>query len=691
MTQGTGRGAAWGALAALAALAAAVATLLSPTGGLRGRYAILGPEGAEVTVHERIDRRLDFPVPQRLDAAYIFNWRYEPPPRGFGFPAGMPPYRIHWRGLLVVPETGRYGFAAEVTGEVVLRIDGAPLDLPPDAVGDRELSAGLHPIEVDYTLAQGDARLVLRWKPPGGRLRAIPERFLAPEPGAPERGGTRRLLALILLAGTGVLVAVVWAQARRGRGPGARIAMALAPHRRFLALGAIVLLALVLRLHDYALVPFHHETADEYQHAWEGWHLLHEGRPAAWSTFPDRYPHDQTSEFRWFGDRYVLVRPYFDHPPLFSLPVGLVASLAGARTFLECTLPAMRLVPILLSVLGIVLLFRLAMSYGASEQAALWATLVYATLPVVVLAHRLVKAESLLAILFMGAVLLAGRHLDTGRSRDLWLAAVLSGLSIWTKATGVAVAVVLIVLYLARGRRRAAALTATVCAGFTLAYLAYAAAFDFGIFMKVIEGQATSKWVSLDGLLDLMSGKVVVKYFGRGWYLWLLLAAGVAAFRRERALWLPLAVYAAVLALTVDQRVVYGWYRIPLYPFLCVAAGLYLEEMLRESDLARVVPFAATAVATGLAYAFQAHPYTVAAESAFRAAAPITFAQTKAAVILFVLLAIAPFVLRFAWDRPWTARLARAAAILLVIVFLVANVVTVRDALETYAATRGVQ
>ena len=102
---------------------------------------------------------------------------------------------------------------------------------------------------------------------------------------------------------------------------------------------------------------------------------------------------------------------------------------------------------------------------------------------------------------------------------------------------------------------------------------------------------------------DLLAGKVVVKWFGRGWYLWLLLAAGVAAFRKERGLLVPLLVYGAVIVMTADHRVIYGWYRIPIYPFLCVAAGLYLETLLRDADLFVSAPFAFTAVGTGLLYA----------------------------------------------------------------------------------------
>jgi 4-amino-4-deoxy-L-arabinose transferase-like glycosyltransferase len=657
----------------LAAAVLLLSSLFRGTGGLVGRYYVRGDAG-EILVHERLDPRIDFPVPQRLDAAYIFHWDE----RRFGFPYTMPPYLVRWRGFLAVPQQGRYGFSAEANGHATVRLDGQPLDLSPDVLTDRHLEAGLHPVEIDYELAQGDAKLVLRWQPPGKLLRPIPADYLAADGEALRRGRARRAAGWTLLAFAAGATVLLAARARRPGSVAARLAGLVAAERTRLALGAILILAAALRFHDYALVPFHHETADEYQHAWEGWHLLHEGVPAAWSTFPDRYPIARTVDFRWFGDRYVLVKPYFDHPPLFSILVGLVNSLAGQATypvprdFLFCSLPVMRLVPIVLSLLGLFLVHRLARAYGATEEAALLAALVYAILPVIVLSHRLVKGESLLSLLFMGAILAADRHGRTGARRDAIVAGVLCGLSIWTKATGVAVLATVLILMMARRRFRGAAIAAGLTGGFLALYLLYAWAYDFGIFVQVIRAQATSKWVSLDSILDLLAGKVVVKWFGRGWYLWLLLCAGVAAFRKERSLLLPLAIYGTIIALTADHRVVYGWYRIPLYPFLCVAAGIYLEEMRRESNLFAGFPFAASAVATGLLYAL-----------------PAPLADNQAAVALFALVALGPYLARLVHEGRITRRLAEGATYVLMLLFLLTSVAAVESLLEIYAATRG--
>jgi len=660
---------AWTACAAVAGWLLAAGALLRPAGGLAGTYSFAGADGREVEVLRRVDPAIDFSVPQRLDAAYLFHWDYA----RYGFPTDKPPCVIRWQGLLRAPVAGTYGFSIDASGETLFTLDGQALETHPDTLATRSLAAGLHPVTLDYRLGSGEARIVLSWQPPGRALEPIGESFLASDADGQEAGHARRFWGLLIgLAGLAVLAALVAAGRRHAEGPAGRLLAAIAEDRARIALAAILMLAALLRFHDYALVPFHHETADEYQHAWEGWHLLHEMTPAAWSTFPDRYPPSQTRDFRWFGDRYVLVRPYFDHPPLFSLPVGLLCSLAGARSFLECTLPVMRIVPILCSLAGLLLLYRLARAHLASERAALLACLVYATVPVVILGHRLVKAENLLALLFMGTVLVLTEEGRRSPRRAAVLAGMLSALALWTKATGVAVPATALLMLASRRRYKDAAVVAAIAGAGVALYLLYVSAYDLGLFLRVLQAQGTTKWVSLDAFQDLLGGKVVVKWFGRGTYLWLLAAAAVAAFGRARTLLLPIAVYAAVLCLNADHRVVYGWYRIPLYPFLCVAAGLYLEAMIEEANLYRVLPFAMSAVAGSLLYAL-----------------PEAIGQSRSVAWLFAAATLLPFLPGMIREGPATQRVARAGAGLLLVVFVLANVATVGRLLEVYAATRG--
>ena len=648
-----------------------VGSLLRPAGGLEGSYYSWAEDGSEVLVHRRIDPGINFALPERLDAAYLFHWDVE----RWGVPEDRPHYLVRWSGVLDVPSDGAYGFSVDATGMAALSIDGVPLALSPDTLTVRPLGAGLRRIALDYTSTEGEARVILRWQPPGRTLRPIPQASLGPDAAALAAGRLRRRAGWSLLLAGGVAALLAWGRARRARGaPGEaeRGESWLASRRVPLTLAAILVLAALLRFHDRGLAPLHNETADEYQHAWEGWSLLHTHAPVSWSFFHGFYPQSQVEGIHWFGHAYALVRPYFDHPPLFSLLVGLVTSASGASHFLECTLPVMRLVPIALSLVGLLLLHRLALMYGASARGALLAALVYAVLPILVLSHRLAKAENLLALLFMGAVMLAERHARTGRSRDAVLLGMLCGLSIWTKATGVAVVATAVVLLLSRRRFQGAAIALSTTAGFAGLYLAYVGAYDFRIFMDIVAAQSTSKWASFEAFLDLLQCRVVERTFGRGWYLWLLFAAGMAGFRKGRVFLVPLAIYAGLIVLMSDFRSIYGWYRIPLYPFLCVAAGLYLDEMIEAADLLRVFPFAITAIASGMALAL-----------------PPGLAQSRSAVVLFALLAVAPYVARQARESLLTARAARAATLALVGLFLLTSVAVVADLPEIYSANRG--
>jgi hypothetical protein len=96
--------------------------------------------------------------------------------------------------------------------------------------------------------------------------------------------------------------------------------------------------------------------------------------------------------------------------------------------------------------------------------------------------------------------------------------------------------------------------------------------------------------------------------------------------------------------------------------------------MLRESDLYRTFPFAASAVATGFLYAL-----------------PAGVTATREMVMLFALITLAPFLPRLLTEHPLALRMARGGAVLLLVCFLIASMATVGGLVEIYAAMRGMQ
>ena len=220
------------------------------------------------------------------------------------------------------------------------------------------------------------------------------------------------------------------------------------------------------------------------------------------------------------------------------------------------------------------------------------------------------------------------------------------GISIWAKATGIALPLAACCA-LVKGRRWQALAWVAGCTGLAIGlYLLYGAWFGWSLFLDVM-GQQGSKWVALRTLLDLSGiSRVVGLQFGGGWYLWLGMATASMALGRFRELLAPAAVYLVVLILTVDSRAVFGWYRIPLYPFLCLAGGLFLADWWREKDVPRGLLFGITALATTLAYAL-----------------PEPYERSRMAVLCVLFLTTAG-PLWFLFRPSWVARRARAAAIL---------------------------
>jgi PA14 domain-containing protein/dolichyl-phosphate-mannose-protein mannosyltransferase len=645
-------------IAILYLTAFAMLGLLAPRGGLVAVTSVEKDSGATVPLHSRIDPLIDFPTPHLLEAPLFQHWNLT----ALGFPADIPTFQVRWTGFILSPVSGEYRFLVQAAGQFRLLIDGRPLILSP--VREEEgmkaaLSEGWHPLEVTYRRSEGDAQIRLLWQPPGTSTpQVVPREDLAPTSSAIRGRLTLRLLGGFLAAGWLLAILRVWK--RRDR-PGS-LGDAIRAHHRGVALAGILAVAFLLRWYQFDLIPFHHETADEYQHGWEGWTLLHEGEPTAWTFYPQYYPPDSIRSVRWFGDPYHLARPYFDHPPGFSLLVGAASTLMGARQMWDCTLARMRWVPLLLGLLTTALVARAGWAL-LDPLAGTLAALLYATLPTLVLGNRLVKAENLLAPVLLAQTLWLERYLREGRRAELLKTALGIVAAIWAKATGVAVPLAAALIMAPARRWREISMMAGAAAAALIAYLIYGAVFGWEIFTRILGLQA-SKAIALRTALDLAGiSRIVELQFGGGWYLWLALATATMAMGKHRRLLAPAAVYFAILVATADVRGVYGWYRLPLYPYLCLAGGLMLADWWKEKDPARGFLFAATAVAATLSMAL-----------------PGTAEQSRLTVVLIFGIAGLPAVWHAVWPSLWSARIRSVAVLLVLAAFFLGNVaVTARQ------------
>jgi len=101
-------------------------------------------------------------------------------------PDSITAFSARFTGSLRISTPGQYAFRIEADDGVRLKIDGRVLGeglVPnrPNAIqATAELTAGDHPIEIDYFQSGGGSILEVFWRPPGGEETAVPPAALVP-------------------------------------------------------------------------------------------------------------------------------------------------------------------------------------------------------------------------------------------------------------------------------------------------------------------------------------------------------------------------------------------------------------------------------------------------------------------------------------------------------------------------------
>ncbi|MEA2645000.1 MAG: hypothetical protein QOE92_83 [Chloroflexota bacterium] len=357
-----------------------------------------------------------------------------------------------------------------------------------------------------------------------------------------------------------------------------------------LALGLVLVVAALLRFHDYTLAPTLFDNQDPLQFGWAGLTLITKHSPYAWEIFKV-YKYDYILSAN--GSQYAITHPWLSHPPLFSILVGGWAYLSGARELTDVTPAMMRPVAIILSLVSMALGYVLARRV-IGTGAALLALVLLAVSPGAVLLGREVETEALMAPLFLAALLMIHR-LHTGEGGRIAMAVLLACCVLLplTKVTGVVVAGALGVTLLAGGRWRLAIATVLAgAAGFGL-FAAYGALFDFQLWLAVLaEWRDVHRHGVMAGLEFIVDSAGVGRAFRDGWWQlgWIALGAMMLRGRRGPGALLlawPVVAYAAGMALLGDVLVQgrFGWYRIVLYPVVYAAVGAFALAAIRRPSL----------------------------------------------------------------------------------------------------------
>jgi 4-amino-4-deoxy-L-arabinose transferase-like glycosyltransferase len=248
-----------------------------------------------------------------------------------------------------------------------------------------------------------------------------------------------------------------------------------------------------------------------------------------------------------------------------------------------------RIPPIIISTVNILLVFFLAKKILGTRTAILSA-LVYAMLPVIVVSGHLSKDEQLITSFFITALIFAWRDLNkTGTSnKDILLSASFSGLSILAKITGIAIPMTIAGLYISRRQWKKASFFFASTVFFVLIYLGYGALYDFKSLISVLSYQSSIAFSSLRGCLRLITeARLVLEPVNAGWYILLWFSVIYMIFKhplKSRILAIPLFLYLFFIATAIPFDLDYGWYRIPLYPFLAIGGASLFASFIKNPD-----------------------------------------------------------------------------------------------------------
>ncbi len=352
---------------------------------------------------------------------------------------------------------------------------------------------------------------------------------------------------------------------------------------KYFLVGLLLLFSFLLRFHNYAVYPQRGATSDEYTYSFLGVSLLTQHKPISWSSFQAYGNYKNLTIDKIY---FPIVEPYFDHPPLYGLLSGGWAILNHESTFESIKLSTIRLVPIALSLATTLLVFLIG-SKLFGFKAGLWALLIFATTTTFVMNGRVAVSENLVAFWFALASYLYVLWHEKFTGKRIAILGLICGFSFLTQIISTALFfAILFMLILKRVNFKKLAffvLPFLFCVGL---YLLYGAYFNWNLFWQINLLQSARPIGPLTFWYIFSTPIIINKIYFDGWYLFSFLTLFLLFFdQKNRLLVLVPFFYILLLVLTLTEQGQSGWYIIPLFPFMALAAGKSLTDTIKEKNL----------------------------------------------------------------------------------------------------------
>lgn len=347
----------------------------------------------------------------------------------------------------------------------------------------------------------------------------------------------------------------------------------------------ILILGFLLRSHNLYTWPRHGATFDEFAWTWLGINLIQKGEPISWSPHPQ---YKNREYLRYQGATFWIVRSYLEHPPIFGLVAGGFALLNRTKDMYDVTLAKIRPLALILGILAIVMVFILAEElYG--QKIALLASLLYATIPTVVVGSRILQNENFFIPVWLLALFFIIRYIKTKRAIFFYSASILCGLLIISKIPWIAatLSIFLILIFIKKCKEAFTFIIIPIL--FFLSFIAYGIYFDANLFLRLWGLQLTRYDITFTSVYALFQKPYLVdRFYLDGWIYWgwfSLVLLLVKDIRRNMFIVIPALSYFLLFLTGIPDEPGHGWYRYPFYPFLIISIALFIKEYFTKNAI----------------------------------------------------------------------------------------------------------
>lgn len=329
-----------------------------------------------------------------------------------------------------------------------------------------------------------------------------------------------------------------------------------------------------LRFWKIEYVPYP-DDADELAQIYAGQSLFTYGTPISWSSFAYtdsqwlRGPAESSTVNK--PASYTFIRPWFDHSFLLPIVVG-GWSLLGGYEFPSIPPALWYRLPMLVASAASLILIYLISKKLFGFWAGVFSTIIIGFSPSLIFIQRMVVSENFIALFVLLALYF---YIEKRSLAMIIIASVLAGL---TKVTGlVIVPIIFFALLHDKEYKKAFAYTAITIAIAVGLYLLYGFSIDSQEFFVALKNQSSRLlgWFN-PAFIFASPGFQTKEFLDYSYYLILFLGISIfwtSQHEKAKVIMSSIIIMYLTIWVTSAEQDMLGWYKIPLFCVLAIAAG----------------------------------------------------------------------------------------------------------------------